>query len=89
MCRSIRPLFHFDPPSTDQEVRAAALQFVRKVSGFTRPSRANEAAFEQAIEEVAGVTRRLLDSLVTTTEPRSRDLAVRARARAARFAPRP
>ncbi len=73
MCRNIKTLFNFDPPATDEEIRAASLQFVRKLSGFTRPSKANEAAFEQAIDEVAAVARRLIDSLETTAEPRNRD----------------
>ena len=87
MCRNIRTLFNFDPPATDEEIRAASLQFVRKLSGFTRPSKANEAAFDRAVEETADVARRLIDSLVTTAEPRDREIeAERARARtAARF----
>ena len=92
MCRNIRPLFNFDPPATDDEVRAASLQFVRKVSGFHAPSRGNVAAFERAVDEVAASARRLLDSLVTTAAPRDRAVeAERARARArARFeTPRP
>jgi hypothetical protein len=92
MCRNIRPLFNFDPPATDDEVRAASLQFVRKVSGFHAPSRGNAAAFERAVDEVAASARRLLDSLVTTAAPRDRAIeAEKARARArARFAtPRP
>jgi hypothetical protein len=84
MCRNIRPLFNFEPPATDDEIRAASLQFVRKLSGFTRPSQANEAAFEQAIDEIATVARRLVDSLTTSAQPRNRDeWAARARARAA------
>jgi hypothetical protein len=84
MCRNIRTLFNFEPPATDDEVRAAATQFVRKLSGFTKPSQANEAAFERAIDDVARVARTLLDSLVTTAAPRDRDeWAARARARAA------
>jgi hypothetical protein len=87
MCRNIRTLFNFDPPATDEEIRAASLQFVRKLSGFTRPSKANETAFDRAVEETADVARRLIDSLVTTAEPRDREIeAERARARtAARF----
>lgn len=82
MCRNIRTLFNFDPPATDDEVRAASLQFVRKLSGFTVPSRANQAAFDQAVGDVTAVARRLVDSLVTTAEPRNRDVeAARARAR--------
>ena len=75
MCRNIKPLFNFDPPATDDEVRAASLQFVRKISGFTKPSKANEAAFDRAVEEVAAAARRLVDSLVTTApaaRPRDR-----------------
>jgi hypothetical protein len=84
MCRNIRTLFNFDPPATDDEVRAASIQFVRKLSGFTKPSQANAAAFDQAVEEVAVVARRLLDSLVTSSTPRDREeWAARARARAA------
>ena len=84
MCRNIRTLFNFDPPATDDEVRAASLQFVRKISGFTKPSKANEAAFDRAVEDVAGVARALLDSMVTNAEPRDREVeAERARARAA------
>jgi len=73
MCRNIKTLFNFDPPATDEEIRAASLQFVRKLSGFTKPSKANEAAFERAIDEVAKVARRLIDSLETNAEPRNRD----------------
>jgi hypothetical protein len=84
MCRNIRTLFNFDPPATDEEIRAASLQFVRKLSGFTAPSKANEAAFDQAIDEVADVARRLIDSLVTTAPARDREeWAAKARARAA------
>ena len=82
MCRNIRTLFNFDPPATDEEVRAASLQFVRKLSGFNKPSRANEAAFERAVEEVANVARRLVDSLDTVAPPRNREeVAAAARAR--------
>jgi len=85
MCRNIRTLFNFDPPATDAEVRAASIQFVRKLSGFTKPSKANEAAFERATDEVAEAARRLLDSLVTTAPSRDREVeAARARERAAR-----
>lgn len=85
MCRNIRKLFNFDPPATDEEVRAASRQFVRKISGYTRPSRANEAAFERAVDEVAAAARTLLDSLVTSAEPRDREVeAARARERAAK-----
>ena len=88
MCRNIRTLFNFDPPATDEEIRAASVQFVRKLSGFAKPSQANEAVFDQAIDEVAAVARRLIDSLVTSTAPRDREeWAARAKARAAeRFA---
>jgi hypothetical protein len=88
MCRNIKPLFNFDPPVTDAEVRAASLQFVRKISGFTKPSRANEDAFNRAIDEVSAAARRLMDSLVTTAPTRDRDVeAEKAKARAAeRFA---
>jgi hypothetical protein len=82
MCRSIRPLFNFEPPATEEEIRAAALQYVRKVSGFTHPSRENEAAFGRAVEEIAATTRRLVASLSTKAEPRDRDIeAAKARAR--------
>jgi hypothetical protein len=82
MCRNIRTLFNFDPPATDDEVRAASLQFVRKLSGFAVPSKANQAAFDQAVDEVAAVARRLLDALVTTADPKNREIeAARARAR--------
>ena len=84
MCRNIRILFNFDPPVTDDEIHAAALQFVRKVSGFTRPSKSNQAAFDVAVSEIATVSRKLLDSLETTAPPRNReDEAAKARARAA------
>jgi hypothetical protein len=84
MCRNIKTLFNFDPPATDEEVRAASLQFVRKLSGFTAPSRANEPAFNRAIDEVADVARRLIDSLSTTAVPRNREeVAAIARARSA------
>jgi hypothetical protein len=90
MCRNIRPLFNFDPPVTDDEVRAASLQFVRKISGFTKPSKANEEPFNRGVEEVAAAARRLMDSLVTTAPARDREVeAEKARARAAeRYAPR-
>ena len=73
MCRNIKLLFNFDPPATEDEVRAAAVQFVRKVSGFTRPSQGNQAAFDQAVDEVALSARRLLDALVTNAPSRSRE----------------
>lgn len=89
MCRNIKTLFNFEPPATDEEIRAASLQFVRKLSGFNSPSRANQAAFDQAVADVARAARVLIDSLVTTAEPRDREVeAERARARSAeRFGP--
>ena len=85
MCRNIKTLFNFDPPATDEEIRAASLQFVRKLSGFTKPSRANEAAFERAVDDVAGVARTLVDSLVTRAPARDREVeAAKARARSAK-----
>ncbi len=88
MCRNIHTLFNFDPPATEDEVRASSLQYVRKVSGFTKPSPANEDAFERAVDEVAAASQRLLDALVTSAAPKNREVeAERARARAAkRFA---
>jgi hypothetical protein len=88
MCRNIKILFNFDPPVTEAEIRAAALQFVRKVSGFNKPSKANEPAFDAAVDAIAGVSRSLLDSLQTSALPRNREEeAARARARGAlRFA---
>jgi hypothetical protein len=84
MCRNIRTLFNFEPPATSDEVRAASLQFVRKLSGFTKPSKANEEAFDLAVERVAAVAQELLSSLVTNAEPRDRaEEAAKARARAA------
>jgi hypothetical protein len=84
MCRNIRPLFNFEPPVTDEEVRAAALQFVRKVSGFHKPSKQNEVAFDQAVDEVSGAARRLVDALVTSSPPRNREVETgKAKARAA------
>lgn len=84
MCRNIKTLFNFDPPVTEEEVRAASLQFVRKITGFNRPSKANEAAFLAAIDEVAEVSNRLLHSLGTSAPPKNREEeAARARARAA------
>ena len=84
MCRNIRTLFNFDPPATDDEVRAASLQFVRKLSGFTAPSKANEAVFNQAIDDVAAVARRLVDQLATNAPPKNREVeAIKAKARAA------
>jgi hypothetical protein len=84
MCRNIKTLFNFDPPATDEEIRAASLQFVRKVSGFNAPSKANEAAFDRAVDDVFQVARRLVDSLVTTTPARDRAVeAAKAKARVA------
>jgi hypothetical protein len=84
MCRNIRVLYNFEPPATDDEVRAAALQYVRKISGFTKPSQANEQAFARAIDEVEAASKRLLDSLVTNAAPKDREAeAARAKARAA------
>jgi hypothetical protein len=90
MCRNIKTLFNFAPPATDEEVRAASLQFVRKLSGMNAPSKANEDSFNQAIDEVFEVARRLVDSLETNAAPRDRDVeAAKAKARAAeRFGPR-
>jgi len=88
MCRSIKTLFNFEPPVTDEEIRAASLQFVRKVSGFNRPSKANEAAFQAAVDEIAAVSRNLLHSLETNAPPRNREEeTARARARAAQRFP--
>jgi hypothetical protein len=85
MCRNIKTLFNFEPPATDEEIRAASLQFVRKLSGFHKPSKANEAAFETAIDDVADVGRRLIDALVTDAPARNREeVAARARAEAAK-----
>jgi hypothetical protein len=83
MCRNIRTLFNYDPPATDEEVRASATQFVRKLSGFTKPSKANDEAFERAVVEVSESARRLLDSLVTNASPKNRE--EEARKRRARF----
>ena len=84
MCRNIRTLFNFDPPVTSDEVQAASLQFVRKITGFNKPSKANEKAFEQAIEDIAKISNRLLHSLETTAAPKNRDEeAAKAKARAA------
>ena len=89
MCRSIKTLHNFTPPATEEEIRASSLQFVRKLSGFTKPSRANEVAFARAVDQVAQAARTLLDSLVTTAAPRDRETeATKARARSAvRFRP--
>lgn len=88
MCRNIKTLFNFEPPATEEEIKASALQFVRKLSGFTSPSKANRAAFDRAVDDVAAVARTLIESLVTTADPRDREIeAERAKARsAARFA---
>jgi hypothetical protein len=84
MCRSIQTLYNFDPPATDEEVRAAALQYVRKISGFTKPSRANAEPFERAVDAVAAASQRLLDELVTAASPKDREVeAEKARARRA------
>jgi len=84
MCRNIKTLFNFDPPTTDEEIHAASLQFVRKISGFSKPSRTNEKVFLDAIDEIAGVSKRLLRSLETEAPPKNRDEeAAKARARAA------
>ena len=84
MCRNIKTLFNFEPPATDEEVRAASLQYVRKITGFDRPSRANEAAFRSAVEEIAGISGRLLASLQTAAPPKDRgEEAAKARARSA------
>ena len=85
MCRNIRTLYNFEPPATDEEVHAAALQYVRKVSGFQKPSRANEVAFDEAIETIAAATRQLMEGLTTTRPARDREVeAAKARARAAK-----
>jgi hypothetical protein len=90
MCRNIKTLFNFDPPATDEEIHAASVQFVRKLSGFNSPSKANEASFDRAVADVAKIARRLIDSLVTNAQPRNREeVAARAKERAAlRFADR-
>ena len=83
MCRNIRSLYNFEPPATDEEIRSAALQYVRKISGFTKPSKANEKAFEEAVDAVAEVSARLLGQLVTSAPPKDREVeAAKARARA-------
>ena len=84
MCRNIKTLFNYDPPATDDEIQASSLQFVRKLSGFTKPSKANEEVFEKAIEDVAAIARRLVDSLVTDAPSKNREIeAAKAQARAA------
>ncbi|MEO8296055.1 MAG: DUF2277 domain-containing protein [Gemmatimonadota bacterium] len=88
MCRNIKPLYHFDPPTTDDEVRNASLQFVRKVSGFSKPSVANQVAFDHAVEEVSETIRELLRSLTTAAPPKNREIeAAKARARSVRRFP--
>ena len=90
MCRNIRPLFHFEPPVTDEEIRNASLQFVRKVSGFTKPSAANQGPFDEAVGEVSAAVHRLLESLVTVAPPKNREVeAAKARARSAQRYARP
>jgi hypothetical protein len=84
MCRNIKTLFNFDPPATDDEIQASSLQFVRKLSGYNKPSKSNEAVFNRAVEEIAAIARNLIDSLETNADPRDREIeAERARARAA------
>jgi hypothetical protein len=85
MCRSIKPLFNFEPPVTEEEIRAASLQFVRKISGTTKPSKANEAAFLTAVDDVSGISARLLSSLRTSAPPKSREAVARRSDRAPRF----
>jgi len=91
MCRNIRTLFNFEPPATDEEVRDASLQFVRKLSGFHHPSKANQEAFERAVEDVTAAARRLVDALVTAAPPKNREEEAEARRQASvkRFGPRP
>ena len=91
MCRNIKTLFNFEPPATDDEIKASSLQFVRKLSGFTIPSKANQAAFDRAVQDVAAAARALIESLVTTADPRDRDIeAARAKAKSiARFGTSP
>jgi hypothetical protein len=79
MCRNIRNLFNFDPPATDEEIQNAALQYVRKISGFTKPSAANEAAFNQAVDDVAAITQKLVQNLVTSTQPKDRETEAKRR----------
>ncbi len=88
MCRNIRPLYNYDPPATEDEIRAAALQYVRKISGYTRPSQANEAAFQAAVDSITAASSQLISSLQTTASPRNREFEIiQARARAARRFP--
>ena len=91
MCRNIKTLFNFEPPATDEEIKASSLQFVRKLSGFTHPSKANQAAFDRAVQEVSAAARALIESLVTAADPRDRDIeAARAKAKSiARFGTSP
>lgn len=90
MCRNIRPLYNFEPAATEDEVRAAALQFVRKISGFTKPSKANEGAFDNAVDEITRIAARLLESLETQAPPKNRDAeAIKAKARSAQRFARP
>lgn len=85
MCRNIKTLFNFEPPASEEEIRASSLQFVRKLSGFTKPSKANEAVFQQAVEDVSKIAREMIDSLVTNAPPRDREIeAAKARARGAK-----
>ena len=85
MCRNIRPLFHFDPPATEEEIRAASVQFVRKISGFAKPSKSNEAAFAAAVDEIAAVSARLLTSMETSAPAKNRETeAAKAKARSAK-----
>ena len=76
MCRSIKTLYNFEPPATDDEIRASSLQFVRKLSGFARPSKGNEAAFERSVDKIAGAARELIDSMETNAQPKSRDVEI-------------
>jgi hypothetical protein len=76
MCRNIKPLFNFEPPASDEDMHASALQYVRKISGYNKPSKANQAAFDRAVEQVTAVTRELLDSLVTEADPRDREIDI-------------
>ena len=90
MCRNIKTLYNFEPPATPDEIHASSLQYVRKISGFTKPSKANEAAFNQAVEELVELTQRLIDGLVTNAEPKDREVeAAKAKARAAKRFGRP
>jgi hypothetical protein len=89
MCRNIKPLYNFEPAATEEEIRAAAVQFVRKISGFTKPSKANEQAFNKAVNEITDASRRLMESLSTATKPRNREIeAAKARERSAKRFPK-